>query len=107
MPVEFLTNLQKRHYGRYDGAPNEEQLARYFFLDDTDLARIHRIQGNRNRLGFAVQLGTVRFLGTFLSNLQNVPEKVVQHMAVQLNLRHVPSLQRYARGRTHWRGIVE
>ena len=103
MPVEFLTNLQKRRYGRYDGPPNDEQLARYFFLDDTDLARIHRIQGHRNRLGFSVQLGTVRFLGTFLSNPLTVPGNVPHHMAVQLNFKRVPSLRGYAKGRSHWR----
>jgi TnpA family transposase len=42
--------------------------------------------GARNQLGWAVQLGTVRFLGAYLPNPEDVPTIVVDHLARQLGL---------------------
>lgn len=54
-------------YGEFSGAPSREELERFFFLDDADKARVATRRSASSRLGFALQLGTVWFLGVFLN----------------------------------------
>ena len=95
MPVEFLTQTQKERHGRFIDEPSPEQLARHFHFDDVDHTLIARKRGAHNRLGFAIQLGTVRHLGAFLPNPIDVPRPVVTYVGRQLHLDSSTSLLRY------------
>ncbi len=107
MPVDFLTGEQQRRYGRYAGEPSLAQLERYFYLHDKDRGFIARCRGDHTRLGFAVQLGTVRFLGTFLTDPSDVPPGMVAYLARQLGIADTGGLKRYAAGEMRRDHITE
>jgi TnpA family transposase len=107
MPVEFLTDEQRNRYGRFTGEPTPEELARYFHLDDADREVVAQHRGEHNQLGFAVQLCTARFLGTFLEDLTSVPTGILAVLARQLGIVQATSFTKYATGQTRWDHTTE
>ncbi|MDP9393795.1 MAG: DUF4158 domain-containing protein [Actinomycetota bacterium] len=95
MPVEFLSDEQAAAYGRFNGPPSQPELERFFFLDDADRELVSRRRGEHNQLGFAVQLGTVRFLGTSLPDPLEVPWPVVEYLSRQLGIGDVSLVKAY------------
>src|SRR5579859_3484407 len=96
MPGEFLTDAQERAYGHFVGPPSNQQLSRYFHLDDADRERVTVRRGAHNKLSFALQVTSVRFLGTLLAEPTAVPSNVVAYVAAQLGIGDVTCLTSFA-----------
>ncbi|WTX00847.1 Tn3 family transposase (plasmid) [Streptomycetaceae bacterium NBC_01309] len=95
MPVEFLTDEQAAAYAGFRGVPSRTELERFFFLDDADRELIEGKRRAHNRLGFAAQLTTARYLGVFLDDPTDVPAEVVDYLAEQLGIGDVSVLKAY------------
>jgi TnpA family transposase len=100
MPVDFLSSQQAARYGQYHQEPDAAQLARFFHLDDTDRTHIARYRRAHTRLSFALQLCSVRFLGTFLPDLTRVPPRAAQYVADQIQIAD-PAAALVLRGRSN------
>lgn len=107
MPVYFLTKDQRANYGRYITEPTPDNLARYFYLDDSDFQRTMSKRGEHNRLGFAMQLTSLRYLGRFIDNFEEVPSKVLNALAQQLRIKDISCLSMYHDQRQRLRHIEE
>nr|WP_268952400.1 DUF4158 domain-containing protein [Saccharopolyspora karakumensis] len=76
MAVEFLSDDQGRAYGAFPESLPRGELERYFFLDDADRELVRGKRRPHNRLGFAIQLTSVRYLGRFMPDPRQVPVEV-------------------------------
>jgi TnpA family transposase len=96
MPDEPLTeDIDTGRYGRFAGPPSRQDLDRDCFLDDADMKLVAKRRGDANRLGFSLQLVTVRYLGTFLADPLDVPTEVVDYVAEQLGISDPSCLKAY------------
>jgi hypothetical protein len=86
VPVEFLSDDQVAAYLRFVDAPPQADLERFFFLDKFDRDLIALRRSDCHRLGFALQVGTVRAKGLFLEDPLDVPWLVVDYLAEQLGI---------------------
>jgi TnpA family transposase len=95
VPVDFLSDAEAARYGCYHGPPTRAELEKIFFLDDEDMALIGRRRGEHMRLGFALQMVTVRYLGCFLTDPLAVPNEVLDVVATQLGITDPSCVKRY------------
>lgn len=82
------------------GVPTQAELERSFFLDDEDLRAVGLRRGDHNRLGYAIQLVTVRTVGAFLPDPTDVPTVVIDHVAAQIGVADPSCLKLYLARRT-------
>ena len=107
MPVDFLTASQRQRYGSYPSSLSADELGRHFHLDDDDRQWVSTKRRDGSRLGFALQLVTVRFLGTFLEDPVAVPSGVMQTVAAQIEVADLACATTYQQSEQRWRHTAE
>jgi Domain of unknown function (DUF4158) len=94
-------------YGRFTRELSPDELAGCFFFSDDDRDRIATRRGDASRLGFAVQLGTVRYLGRFLENPADVPASVLGWTVREIGVPAGTTLADYGDGEARWEHQAE
>ena len=96
MPSGFLTNAEKDRLENFPAEINEVDRTAFFTLTDNDLALISRRTGDQNRLGFAIILCCLRFLGFIPESFFDLPAETLKYLAGQLKLSEavIPTYQR-------------
>lgn len=96
MPVEFLSDDQVAAYERFVGELSRSELEGFFLLDGTALDLIAHKRAGHHKLGLGLQVGTVRFLGRFLTeDSLDVPWSAVEYLAAQLEIADPSVVKRY------------
>lgn len=96
MPVNFLTSAERARLSRFPDRVPESDLIQYFTLTAEDLRRVERQRQPSNRLGFALQLCALRYLGFCPDDSRHAPSEVVEYLARQLGTT-TEELSHYAR----------
>jgi hypothetical protein len=100
---DFLSDEQLAAYGCYTRPPTVDELDQFFVLDDEDRNLIADKRGDANRLGFVLQLTTLRYLGKFLDDPLDVPVVVLDDVAAQLGIADPSCVKAYSqRVNTKW-----
>lgn len=80
----FLTEDERERQRRFPKDMPSRDASDYFTLSEADRRRVQRQRGAHNRLGFALQLCALRYLGFVPDELTTAPVPVVSYVAEQL-----------------------
>ena len=100
MPIGFLSDAERARFNDFPQEISREDVIAYFTLSTSDRSVVPRTTTAANRLGFALLLGTLRYLG-FCPDLRKAPRPVVDHVAGQLGVSR-DGIKEYGRRRHTW-----
>jgi Domain of unknown function (DUF4158) len=84
MPVQLFTEAERARRNRFPEVIVYEDLVTFFTLSEHDLERMPRSSAPHNRLGYALQLCALRFMGFVPDDLSTTPPEAVAFVAQQL-----------------------
>ena len=96
MPVQFLTDEERERLSNFPEQIEEEDIIAFFTLSASDMKEIHKQRGERNKLGYAIQLCALRYMGFSPDSVADAPPGVTEYVAKQLHL-SPESLPEYGR----------
>ncbi len=83
---ELLTKEERLQYMRIPNNLSDWVFGTYFTFTQHDIEVIKRHRRDYNRLGFAVQLCVLRYLGRTLSEVKDIPEEILGYVASQIGV---------------------
>lgn len=86
MPVAFLSETERARLSRFPDDVAPADLITFFTLSEADTEQVPKRTTAANRLGFALQLCTLRYLGFCPTDLRTIPAAVVHFVADQLGV---------------------
>ncbi len=86
MPVQFFTEAERARLNRFPATLDNSDLIAFFTLSEAEGEWIPVQSSPANRLGFALQLCTLRFMGFIPEDLLNPPPTMVEFVARQLGV---------------------
>jgi uncharacterized protein DUF4158 len=86
MPVQLFTEAERAQRDRFPEVITSEDLVIFFTLSARDRESIPRSSAPYNRLGYALQLCALRFMGFVPDDLRSAPPEAVAFVAQQLRV---------------------
>jgi hypothetical protein len=86
MPGQLFNDAERTRLGGFPAQVSHEDLVTFYSLTRTDRAEVNKCADDAGRLGFALQLGTLRYLGFCPDDLGAAPATVVRFLADQLKV---------------------
>ena len=86
MPIGFLTPAERERLSRFPEHIPDDDLFVFFRLSDDDHGVINQQREDATRLGFALQLCALRYLGFAPDDLSLTPWEAVTYVARQLHV---------------------
>lgn len=83
---ELLTPEERLKYVQVSQTLTDWELGTYFTLTQHDLEIIYKRRRDHNRLGFAVQLCILRYVGWTLADIKDIPEQALTYIASQIGV---------------------
>ncbi len=86
MPGSFLNDTERERLRKFPTEIPPEDLIGYFTLSERDRVLVRGQRRDHNRLGFALQVCALRYLGFVPAKLHSAPPAAVGHLAEQLGV---------------------
>ena len=86
MPVSFLTANERERLAYFPDDIPRWDLITYFTLTDENRTFIKTYRNDHHRLGVALQLSAMRYLGCCPTRLHDAPPNAMSHLATQLDI---------------------
>ena len=86
MPIGFLPSADRDRLNHFPVQIPDDDLRAFFLLSEADQQVINHQREAHTRLGFALQLCALRYLGFAPDDLSTTPEEVLLYVARQLDV---------------------
>ncbi len=107
MATTFLTPDERENYDAVPEEISHREVIQHFTLTPDDQAEIKKRRGKALKLGFALRLCQLRWLGRFPNEVKSAPASALEYLSEQLGIPRQPLAKYPEQGTTRWDHMKE